>query len=101
MHDVKMNQFLKQWLVGEDWAACALDAGNRAAALWQGIVAKDTGTLARSVQVTLGVHSGKPHTSLYAIVTSTADYAAPHEFGNEHVGVPGREWHQVLSMLGG
>lgn len=95
------DSFLDEWSVGEDWARVALEAGNRAARLWQSIVARDTGTLARSVTVSLSLHKGKPHTALYAVVSSTADYAAPHEFGNEHIARPGGEWQQVLSMLGG
>lgn len=95
------DSFLDEWSVGEDWARVALEAGNRAANLWQSIVARDTGTLGRSVTVTLALHKGKPHTSLYAVVSSTADYAVHHEFGNDVVTRPGREWQQVLGMLGG
>lgn len=95
------DSFLDEWSVGEDWARVALEAGHSAAALWQSVVARETGTLARSVQVSLTLHKGKPHTSLYAVVSSTADYAVHHEFGTSHIDRPGREWQQVLGMLGG
>ncbi|MFP7366288.1 hypothetical protein SFC07_11045 [Corynebacterium callunae] len=95
------DSFLDQWSLGEDWAAVALAAGHRAATLWDSIVARDTGSLARSAQVTLQVHKGKKHSALYAIVSSNVEYAVPHEFGNEQITSPGREWHQVLNMLGG
>lgn len=95
------DSFLDQWSVGQDWARVALAAGHRAAALWESIVARDTGSLSRSAKVTLELHKGTDHLALYAVVSSTADHAAAQEHGNLKRTNPGHEWQQVLTMLGG
>ena len=115
MRDVKVGapdgyRGLGDWLVGPECNRLVFAQASHAQLVYQALVAKRTGQLARSAKVSV-VRGGKGDRWV-GRVTVTAPYAASHEFGHDgarEFGRDGRsvrrdgfnELRQTLNHLGG
>ncbi|WP_433568058.1 hypothetical protein ACQP1O_43220 (plasmid) [Nocardia sp. CA-151230] len=84
MEDVNVpampNPFITQFLVGPTCRALVFEVAELYQALYRGVVAKRTGELAKSARVSTGIEDGR-WVGFMEIGSSTAYYAASHEFG--------------------
>lgn len=83
MEDVRVpvpNPFITQFLAGPTCRALVFEAAELYQALYREIVAKRTGELAKSAHVSTGVEDGR-WVGFMEVGSSTAYYAASHEFG--------------------
>ena len=115
MRDVKVGAAdgysgLTDWLTGPQCRQLVLAKASQAQLVYQALVAKRTGQLARSAKVSV-VRGGKGDRWV-GRVTAQAPYAASHEFGHDgarELGRDGRsvrrdgfnELRQTLNHLGG
>lgn len=91
---------LGDWLMGPECKRLVEAKANEAMMLFQGIVAKRTGALARSVAVSMEVGGqGSDRWTGVMSVGRGIDYGLAHEFGYEH-GHAHDDLNQVLTMLG-
>lgn len=91
MLDVKVGkqdgyQGLTQWLMGPECRKLMSSKANDAAMIYQALVAKRTGQLARSVKHSTAIGGAKGDRWV-GRVTVTAPHAAAHEFGYTQRGV--------------
>ncbi|CAM3742899.1 hypothetical protein ACXYTP_00100 [Tsukamurella ocularis] len=87
-----------QWLRGPEATAMTRDAGERAKAIYQSVVARRTGQLAESATVSMSRgRNGRPVATLTVGGTS-APYGLAHEFGADG-GVQAAH-HDLLVTLG-
>lgn len=88
MRDIKIGQRygysgLGKWLQGPECKQLVRSKTNEALLIWQALVAKRTGTLARSAKARTRMSSGR----WVGAVEVDASYAASHEFGHDQQGV--------------
>lgn len=109
MHDVKVGRAdgypgIGQVLLSQPYRRLLESKGNAAAALYQALVAKRTGRLARDVQVR--THIGGRNSDRWVatvVVGERVPYAASHEFGTDEKNHENRakDLDKVLKMLAG
>lgn len=80
------NPFITQWLVSPECRALVFESAELYQALYREIVAKRTGELAKSAHVSTDIE-GDRWIGVMAVGSSTAYYAASHEFGTTGSGL--------------
>ncbi|MFD4442520.1 hypothetical protein ACFWPK_22395 [Nocardia sp. NPDC058519] len=105
MDDVRLypepNPFITQWLAGPICRSILFEAAEMYKALYQEIVAKRTGRLARSARVYTSF-VGDRWVATLQVGDATAFYGASHEFGTVgglHPGDGAHDLNRALNMM--
>lgn len=103
MRDVKVGaqdgfQGLTQWLIGPECKRLVFAKASEASLIYQALVAKRTGRLARSVKVTTVIGGAKGDRWVGRVTVDTP-YAAAHEFGHEQRGVERDGFNELRDTL--
>lgn len=105
MEDVDVpspNPFITEWLVSARCRAILFESGELYEALYREVVAKRTGTLARSTHVSTDIENGR-WTATLAVGSAEAYYAASHEYGtddgDEHITAAAHDLNAILDAM--
>lgn len=97
------NPFIAEWLVSPRCRSIVFESAELYRALYQEVVAKRTGTLAQSAHISTGLENGR-WVGMLEVGSSTAYYAASHEFGtddgDERIVAGHRDLNTILDLMG-